>query len=176
VGIGRILPLIIVFVLAQGCGYQLVRNSGLQGPSYSSPGTVGEPITSLNVPVFKNTTFEPQVSEIFTEAFSQEIAASGLVQINKPSADATLQGTVTAVTATFSALSGQGLAIQKVVSASVTLSLLRQGNVVKTWAFSDTETYDAGTINSEDFNKRAALVQIAGRIARRFHALLISGY
>ena len=175
-GIGRILPLITVFLLAQACGYELVRNSGLQGPSYSSPGSVGEPITSLNVPVFKNKTFEPQVPQIFTEAFSQELAASGLVQINRPASEATLQGTVTSVSATFSALTGQGLALQKVVTASVTLSLSRQGNVVKTWALGDSETYDASSINSEDFNKRAALVRIAERIARRFHAQLISGY
>lgn len=175
-GIARTLPLIMILLLAHGCGYELVRGSGLQGPSYSSPGTVGGPITSLNVPVFKNDTFEPQAPQIFTEAFSQELAASGLFQINRPGSEATLQGTVTSVSAAFSALSGQGFAVQKVVTASVTLSLSRQGNVVKTWGFGDSETYDASSINAEDFNKRTALTQIAQRMARRFHAQLISGY
>jgi hypothetical protein len=45
---------------------------------------------------------------------------------------------------------------------------------VKTWTFGDAEVYDASIINLEDFNKRAALQRIAGRMARRFHAQLLS--
>ncbi len=128
----------------------------------------------MNVPVFKNKSFEPQVPMYFTEAFSQELAGSGLVQINKSASDATLQGTMTSVSATISSLSGQGLATGKTVTVSVSLVLTQQGKVVKTWAFGDAEPYDASVMNSEDYNKRAAIVRIAERIARRFHALLIT--
>ena len=82
-------------------------------------GEQGGTITSLSVPVFKNQTFEPQVPQFFTEAFSQELAASGLVQLNKPNPDGVLQGTVTSVSATLAAMSGQGLAVSKVVTAAV---------------------------------------------------------
>jgi len=170
------LPLLALFLLLHGCGYELVKGPGLSGPAFATSGGETGEITSLAVPVFKNQTFEPQVSQFFTEAFSQELAASGLVKLNKPNPDAVLQGTVTAVTASLAAMSGQGLAISKVVSATISLTLTREGKVVKTWSFGDSETYDASSINSEDFNKRTALIQMAGRMARRFHSQLISGY
>jgi outer membrane lipopolysaccharide assembly protein LptE/RlpB len=176
VSLRRILVLSAVFLLLHACGYELVKGPGLSGPGFAGPeGGAGE-ITSLSVPVFKNRTFEPQVPQFFTEAFSRELAASGLVQLNKPNSDAVLQGTVTSVSATLSALSSQGVAISKVVTAEVSLSLARDGKVVKAWGFGDSETYDASNVNTEDFNKRAALVRIAERMARRFHSLLISGY
>lgn len=95
--------LILSFLFLQGCGYELVKGPGLPSGAVSTTttGALPTPITSLNLPVFKNLSFEPQVPMFFTEAFSQELAASGLVQINKPGADATLQGTVTSVTIPF---------------------------------------------------------------------------
>ncbi|MGA2110002.1 MAG: LptE family protein [Syntrophorhabdales bacterium] len=172
----KVLLLLAVILLLHGCGYELVKGPGLSGPAFSGPGGTAGTITSLGVPVFKNQTFEPQVPQFFTEAFSRELAASGLVQVNKPNPDGVLQGTVTSVSATLAAMSGQGLAVSKVVTATVSLTLAREGKVVKTWGFGDSETYDASSVNTEDFNKRAALVRIAERMARRFHSLLISGY
>ena len=172
----RIFLLLAVILLLPGCGYELVKGPGLSGPAFATPGGETGEITSIAVPVFKNQTFEPQVPEFFTEAFSQELAGSGLVRVNKPNPDAVLQGTVTAVTATLAAMSGQGLAVSKVVTATISLTLTRQGKAVKSWGFGDSETYDASSVNAEDFNKRAALVRIAERMARRFHSQLISGY
>ena len=172
----RTLPLLAVFLLLQACGYELVKGPGLSGPAFSPPGAPTGEITSLSVPVFRNSTFEPQVPQFFTEAFSLELASSGLVKVNKPNADAVLQGTVTSVSASLAAMSGQGLAISKVVTAFISLTLTRDGKMVKAWSFGDSETYDASSINTEDFNKRAALVRIAERMARRFHSQLISGY
>jgi len=172
----RILPLLAAFLLLHACGYELVKGPGLSGPAFTAPGVGGGEIRSLSVPVFKNQTFEPLVPEFFTEAFSRELAASGLVQLNKPNPDAVLQGTVTAVSATLAAMSGQGLAVSKVVTATISLTLTREGKAVKSWGFGDSETYDASSVNVEDFNKRAALVRIGERMARRFHSQLISGY
>jgi len=172
----KVFLLLALIVLLHACGYELVKGPGLSGPAFSGPEGTGGTITSLSLPVFKNQTFEPQVPQFFTEAFSQELAASGLVQLNKPNPDGVLQGTVTSVSATLAAMNGQGLAVSKVVTAAVTVTLAREGKVMKTWGFGDSETYDASSINTEDFNKRAALVRIAERMARRLHALLISGY
>jgi hypothetical protein len=170
------LPLLFVaFLTLAGCGYELVREPGIlaDGGAAKSASGMAEGITSLNVPVFRNLSFEPQVPLFFTEAFSRELASSGLVQINKSASDATLQGTVTSIGTTLSSLNAQGLAVSKTVTAAVTLTLSRQGNIVKTWSFGDSETYTANNINSEDFNKRAALTRIAERMARRFHAQLV---
>jgi hypothetical protein len=156
------------------CGYELVKGPGIPAEVVSTtPGAVSGPVTSLNLPVFKNQSFEPQVSMFFTEAFSEELAVGGLVQINKAGADATLQGTITDVGTTMTSLSGQGLAIQKTVTATVTLTLSQKGNVIRSWTFGDSEPYDVTSINSEDYNKRAALIRMAARIARRFRAQLV---
>ena len=166
--------LILSFLFLQGCGYELVTGPGLPiGAVSTTAGALSTPITSLNLPVFKNQSFEPQVPMFFTEAFSQELAASGLVQINKPGADATLQGTVTRVSTILSALSGQGLATQKTVTVFIALTLSQHGNVLKSWTFGDSEAYDVTSINSEEFNKRAAIIRLAQRIARIFHSQLV---
>ncbi len=160
----RLPALLICFLLLHSCGYELVRERGILG---------GE-VTSLSLPVFKNRSFEPQVPALFTEAFSRELATSGIIRINAAGSDSILQGTVTTVATGPSSLSGQGLAVEKTVTVGVSLVLTRQGNVVKTWAFSDSEAYAANDINQEDFNKRQALQRIAARIARRFHVQLLA--
>lgn len=162
----RAASLLVCFALLSGCGYELIREKGIYG---------GE-IISLNIPVFGNTSFEPQVSGYFTEAFSMELAGSGLFQINTAGANATLQGTITSVTAGPGALSAAGQTVQKTVTAYLSLTLTKEAKVVKTWAFADSEVYDASSINLEDFNKRAALQRIAARMARRFHSQLLAVY
>ncbi len=158
--------LLVCFALLSGCGYELVREKGIYG---------GE-IKSLNIPVFVNKSFEPQVSGFFTEAFSMELAASGLFQISTGGADATLHGVITRVTTGPGALSAAGQTVQRAVIASISLTLTKEDKVVKTWTFGDAEVYDASSINLEDFNRRAALQRIAARIARRFHSQLYSVY
>ena len=166
----RLLPifaLLICAVLVSGCGYELVKEKGIYG---------GE-ITSIYLPVFKNNSFEPMASILFTQAFSQELAGSGLFQINKPDADATLQGTINAVATAPGAIGATAQTVQKSVNAVVILTLRgKQGKLLKTWSFGDGEVYDASSINLEDPNRRAALQRIAMRIARRFHAQVLAVY
>jgi outer membrane lipopolysaccharide assembly protein LptE/RlpB len=151
-------------LILSGCGYELVREHGVSG---------GE-IVSLNVPVFKNRSLEPQVPAFFTEAFSRELLGGGAVDMNKTGSDTTLQGTITSVLTTLSSLSSTGLAVEKIVTVSVSLALTKPNGSIQTWALSDSETYDVSNINLENFNREAALQRIAARIARRFHAQLIS--
>jgi outer membrane lipopolysaccharide assembly protein LptE/RlpB len=158
--------LLVCFTLLSGCGYELVREKGIYGGQ----------IMSLNIPVFTNRSFEPQVPGFFTEAFSMELAGSGLFQINTAAADATLQGAITSVTSGPAALSAAGQTLQKTVTAIVGLTLTKEDKVVKTWTFGDSEVYDASSINLEDFNNRAALQRIASRMARRFHSQLLAIY
>ena len=150
-----------------GCGYELVRDRGI------SSGASTE-VYSISVPVFKNRTLEPQIPAFFTEIFSRELAAGGLVQINKSGSEATLLGTVDSIYSAPSSLSGKGLAVEKVVSTSISLTLVKNGSVARRWTYSDAEAYVVSDINLEDFNKRAAIQRIATRIARRFHAQLVA--
>jgi hypothetical protein len=162
------LGLVLSLLLQWGCGYELVRDRGM-----SAGGDVE--VSSIAVPVFKNKTFEPQVPAFFTEAFSRELATGGLVQINKSGAEATLLGTIEMLVTTSSSLSGAGLAVEKVVTTTVSLRLMKDGNTLRTWSFGDSEAYVVTDINVEDFNRRAALQRIAARVARRFHSQLAPG-
>jgi hypothetical protein len=163
-----LLGLAILLFLQWGCGYELVRDKGIGAGG-------GTDISSISVPVFKNRTFEPQMPVFFTEAFSRELAAGGLVQMNNSAAEATLQGTIDSLFTTLSSLSGTGLAVEKVVTTTVSLRLFKDGNTARTWSFTDSEAYVVNDINLEDFNRRAALQRIAARMARRFHSQLASG-
>jgi len=157
--------LLALFVLLlSGCGYELVRDRGI---------SEGE-VISLTVPVFQNRTYEPQVPRFFTEAFSRELAAAGLVELNRTPSDGVLQGTINSLMAAPSSLSGSGLAVEKVVSVNTSLTLTKPDGTTRIWAFSDSEAYQTGDINLEDFNKRAALQRIAARTARRFHSQLVA--
>lgn len=158
--------LLLPLFLLTACGYTLVQDRGIFG---------GE-ITSVSLPVFKNNTFEPHAAGFFTDAFSRELAASGLLQINKPGADASLQGTITSLAVTPGSLSVQGLSLEKVATVFISLVLTRQGNVIRTWSFSDAEPYQVTDINVEDFNKRQALQRVAARMARRFHSQVLADY
>jgi outer membrane lipopolysaccharide assembly protein LptE/RlpB len=158
---------ILFLPLLTGCGYELVRDRGI------STGETSE-VYSISVPVFKNKTFEPQVPAFFTEAFSRELVSGGLVTINKDDSEAVLQGSIDSISTNLSSLSSTGLAVEKQVNMTVNLRLVKRGNAVRTWSFSDTEAYIASSINLEDFNRRAAIQRIATRIARRFHAQLVA--
>ncbi len=158
--------LLVCAALMSGCGYELVKEKGIYGGD----------ISSINLPVFKNNSFEPLASGVFTQAFSMELAASGLFQLNKPDADATLQGSIMGVATSPGPIGGTGQTIQKVVTTSVSLVLMRQGKRLKMWTFSDSDVYDASTINIEEPGRRAALQRIAQRIARRFHAQVLAVY
>ncbi|MGD0233720.1 MAG: LPS assembly lipoprotein LptE [Syntrophorhabdales bacterium] len=132
-------------------------------------------VVSLDVPVFKNQTLEPQVPQFFTEAFNRELVASGLFDINKAGASNTLQGSIAAVRIVPAAFDQNGLAIQKTVYVTVSLALSKKdGRTIKSWGLLDAEPYNVNDINLEDSNKKQALIRIAARMARRFSALVIA--
>ncbi len=152
------------FLLTASCGYTIVKEKGVfQGE-----------VASIDVPVFKNTSFEPQISQFFTEAFTRELIVSGLFDVNKGGSTSTLQGTISNTRIVPSAMDANGLVIQKVIYVSVTLSMMKNdGRPIKSWPMLDAEPYDVQDINQEDPNKKQALVRIAGRMSRRFSALVL---
>ena len=72
----RFVASLFLFLIPAACGYTVVQEKGIFR---------GE-VISLDVPVFKNQSFEPQVSQFFTEAFTRELVTSGLFDVNKPDA------------------------------------------------------------------------------------------
>ena len=161
----RLIGMLLFFLVVVGCGYTIVQEKGVfQGE-----------VVSLDVPVFKNNSFEPHVPGYFTDAFTRELVTSGLFDVNKEGSGNTLQGTIVTVYIVPTALSTQGIAVEKTVYANIALSLRKKdGTPVKSWVLSDAEAYRVEPINLEDFNKREALKRIAARIARRFSALLLT--
>jgi hypothetical protein len=157
--------LILFLVALVSCGYTIVQEKGIfQGE-----------VTTVDVPVFRNQTLEPQISQFFTEAFSRELVTSGVFDINKEGASNTLQGTIAIVRAAPTALDKNGLAIEKTVFVTTSLALSKkEGRSIKSWTFADSEPYRVDDINLEDPNRRDALKRIASRIARRFSALALA--
>ncbi len=160
-----LIALLLSFLIVASCGYTIVREKGVfQGE-----------VISLDVPVFKNMTFEPQISQFFTEAFTRELIVSGLFEVNKEGAANTLLGSISNTRILPSAMDANGLAIQKTIYVTVNLSMVKKdGGLIKTWSLADAEPYDVGDITLEEPNKRQALIRIAGRTSRRFGALVIS--
>jgi len=161
----RSLVMLLLFLLVAGCGYTLVQEKGVfQGE-----------VVSLDVPVFKNNSLEPHVPGYFTEAFTRELVTSGLFDVNKGDAASALLGTIVTVRMVPTALSSQGIAVEKTVYANLTLALTKKdGKLIRNWSLADAEPYRVDDINLEDFNKREALKRIAARIARRFSALILT--
>ncbi len=155
--------LFLVLILAS-CGYTIVREKGI---------FKGE-VVSVDVPVFKNQTLEPQVSQFFTEAFTKELVTSGIFDVNKEGSSNTLQGTIGSVRIIPDAFDANGLAIEKTIFVTVNLALSKKdGRFIKNWSFLDAEPYNCQDINLEDPNKKEALIRIAGRISRRFSAAIL---
>jgi hypothetical protein len=161
----RLFALVLSFLFLASCGYTIVREKGIfQGE-----------VVSVDVPVFKNLSLEPQVSQFFTEAFTRELVTSGLFDINKASASNALQGSIAVVRLVPTTLDANGLTIQKVAYVTLNLALVKKdGHLIKNWSLVDAEPYDVQDINLEDPNKREALIRIAARMSRRFSAMILA--
>ena len=161
----RLLVPVFLFAVLVSCGYTIVKEKGIfQGE-----------VVAVDVPVFKNRSLEPQVSQFFTEAFTRELVTSGLFDVNKPDAPNTLQGSIASVRIVPTALDKNGLAIEKTVYVTADFALSKKdGRAIKSWSLGDAEPYRVDDVNLEDANKKAALKKIASRIARRFSVLVIA--
>lgn len=167
----RPIGLTLLFILAvsalTACGYTLVREKGIYGGD----------IMAIDVPIFKNLSFEPQISQFFTESFTRELVTTGLFDVNRHNADSTVQGTIRQVVVSPYALGGTGIQVQKSISVSIDI-VMTKGSVgfKKSWTISDYEPYNVDDINLEDFNRRDALRRVSARMARRFTSLVLAYY
>ena len=166
---GWILLAAVITLAVSSCGYQLV---GLGGR-----GIYGGDITSISFPAFKNVTYEPHASLYVTDAFSQEVLATGLFDLNKPDSDGYVQGTIRRILIQPSSMNSVGVVIQKTATMDVELALYKKdGTFIKRWFFTDSEPYNTDNVQAEDFNKRNAFQIISGRMARKFTAALLVDY
>ncbi len=157
----------LVVLAFSSCGYELVREKGIYGGD----------ISSLNVPIFKNSTYEPHASAYVTDAFSKELASTGLFTINKEGSDGYVEGTIKRVAIAFASIGITGAVNQKTVTLEVDLSLFRKdGTFIKKWTFADTEVYRTDDVNAEDYNKREAMSRVSARIARKFSSVILIEY
>lgn len=154
-------------VLFASCGHQLIMDKGIYG---------GE-ISSLSVPVFKNRSYEPHAPLAVTEAFTRELASTGLFQVNKDGADGHLDGVIKAIRVAPSSLSTAGVVVEKQITAEVELTLFQKnGALVRRWTVSESEIYRVDNQNFEDHNRRDALKRMSGRMARKFASMLLADY
>ncbi len=158
---------LVLFLFITGCGYQLVGDKGIYG---------GE-IRSVYLPVFKNITYEPHTSLYFTDAFTRQLMASGIFEVNKRNAETYLEGVIKDVKTTPNALDKNGIVIEKSLLVYIELSLFRKdGNLIRRWSFSDSHIYRTDDRNIEDYNKKEAIAIVSDRMAKRFCASIMTEY
>jgi len=158
---------IIMATLFPGCGYELVRDKGIFG---------GE-ITTLSVPTFKNTTYEPHVSKYVSQAFTRELMGTGVFRLDRTNTDGYIEGTIRDIRTIPNTLSKTGIVTEKKMYMDVELILYRKnGTFIRKWMFSDNEVYRADVPNYEEYNKRTAYERLSERMARRFSAAILVNY
>jgi outer membrane lipopolysaccharide assembly protein LptE/RlpB len=163
---GLVLIMAVMLMVTGACGYQLIGGKGIYGGD----------ISSIYVPVFKNLTYEPHVSQPVTESFSRELLSTGLFTLSYEKADGILKGEIIDVTMSPSSLNAQGVVIEKYVSVTVTLGLYQKnGSLVKNFGIADSEVYKIQE-GAEEYNRREAIRRLSARMARRFSAQLLLEY
>ena len=157
---------LLVFLFLSACGYQMVGKE-----THVPPG-----LSSVAIPTFKNTTYEPGIEIQFTQAFLREFILDRRVNVvDRAQADSILEGVIryfTLYSVSYDQ-SGHVLEYQTTVTLDLTLKdktgkvLWDQKGIFETqWfrASSSALTYEA--------NKAVAIQQIgalvAGRIRNRF--------
>lgn len=159
--------LCVLFLFQCSCGYELVREKGIYG---------GE-IKSVYVPVFKNMTHEPHISQYFTDSFTKQLLSMGILQVNKRDAETYIKGVLKSIKIVPSSLDKNGVVIEKSVTMDVEISLYKKdGNLIKKWSLSDSQYYRVDNLNYAEYNKKEAISTISERIARRFTASILTEY
>jgi hypothetical protein len=160
------LMVFIIFTLSC-CGYQMITGKGIFG---------GE-ISSLYVPLFKNKSYEPHASGYVTDAFAQELVASGMFKLNKENSDGYIEGNITKIRLLPSSMNAQGFVVEKMVEMTVELSLFNKNSVfIKKWMLMETEIYNTDNVSVEDYNKREAIRRMSARMARKFSSMILIDY
>lgn len=163
---GLILFAAAALMMMVACGYQLIGGKGIYGGD----------ITSVYVPVFKNLTYEPHISQPVTDSFSKELISTGLFTLNYEKADGVLKGEIIDITTSPSSLDAKGVVIEKSVSVTVRVSLSEKtGTLVKQFSLGDSEIYKIQN-TAEEYNRREAIRRLSARLARRFSAQLLLEY
>jgi hypothetical protein len=140
-------------------------------------GIYGGEISSLDVPMFKNKTYEPHAPGYVTDAFANELLGTGLFKLNKENSDGYLEGVINKIRIIPSAMNAQGIVVEKILEVTIELSLYKKnGAFIKKWTLSETEVYRVDDVGAEDYNKREALKRASGRMARKFSSIALIDY
>ena len=158
-------PLVLILAVAAlstaACGYR-----------FSASGRLGENITTVSVNMLENRTAETGIENIFTNDLIFEFTKNGNTISERDTADAVLSGTIDAMPIETVAYRGQVLAIERQITAIISLRLSdRKGRVI--WSANGISGSEAYGILPEkvatDYNKRAALSVISKRIAEEVY-------
>lgn len=162
---------LLVAVLAAGCGYRL-RGTGSSLP----PG-----IRTVSVPVFKNLTTRYELDVKLTRAVIDELVARGKVHVaaDPAAADAVLEGEITGFTANPIGFTGAGQAdrYSLAVTAKVTLKERATAKTLFTNpAFIYQQEYSVPPGSSFEAVQTEAIDKIAGKFARSLVVSILEGF
>lgn len=164
-------PLALALVLlACSCGYNLVRESGVELPAG---------VESISVPLARNLTIEAGLEDRFTKTLIERLAADGRVDIGRDSPDQ-LRCRVTDLTVTASSYSAEGrIATQTArVKAECSLHVGGSGSVAwTTGPLEASEEYPVGNdyILNEEAKERA-IGEALAYLAETVRSLLLDSF
>jgi outer membrane lipopolysaccharide assembly protein LptE/RlpB len=156
----KLLPVLCLLCFS-GCGYQLVGKATNVPPG----------ISSIAIPTFKNSTFEPGIEIPFTQAFLFEMMSDKRVKVvNRSEADCVLEGAITyfyLISVTYNR-SGLVQEYQSTVTMDLTLKK-KTGEVL--WierGLTESRWFRASSnALTNEANKAAAIQQTAAFVAER---------
>jgi len=156
--------ILILAMMVTACGYQF------RGKQNNLPSDV----RSIAIPVFKNSTNEIRIEQIFTDAVIFQFTRSQMVRVvSEGQADAILSGKVYKVEITDVALTSGDTSRQRRITIWVSASLVRKKDGKMLWqdkALWQNRTYDvAGTPQATEINKRQAITELATQMAQTLH-------
>lgn len=128
-------------------------------------------LSSIAIPTFKNSTFEPGIEIPFTQAFLNEFIQDRRVKVvNRAEADSILEGVVKYFTTSSVAYDKSGFVLQYAINVVVDLTLKdRTGKVLweeKGWGESQWFRASSSGVTNEAA-KQAAIQKTAGFMAER---------
>ncbi|MBM4277096.1 MAG: hypothetical protein FJ130_04320 [Deltaproteobacteria bacterium] len=159
--IRKLLVLQSVFLLATGCGYQMVGKE-----THLPPG-----ITSLAVPTFVNQTFEPGIEVPFTQGFLREFIQDRRVKVaGRNEADSVLEGVIKSFQIYSVSYDRSGIALEYQTTVVIDLTLRKKTGEIL-WVekdLSDSRVYrTSNNILVSESNKAAAIQSLARFMAER---------
>lgn len=158
--------LLILFLTLAGCGYHIAGKGG------KMPGD----LSSLNIPIFANSTHKTNIEAILTNAFVEEMVTT--VKVGREG-DGTMQGVIRSYNLTAVSYSKSDVNQEYRLTVVLSVTLLKNGAVI--WKDDNISDYEDFAVNTSNVTatkeaEEAALKKLAKDTARIVKERLLENF